>query len=227
MITDLAPAERRGEAVSYWSVAVYGGLAFGPALGDVLRGHDRYLLTFVVSSVLALLAAGSGLFTVDVHREHEVAAGAPLLHRAALRPGTRAVPRTHAVVGVHAVDAAVRATTTSTSSAGAIFLLYGILILFVRIVGARSPDRLGRPQRRCDRARVARARGSRIIAVWPTLAGLVVGTIVFACGMSLMYPALLLLALVRRQRLRAGVGRRHVLVVLRSLVRALVRSSPA
>ena len=30
MITDLAPEDRRGEAISYWSVAVYGGLAFGP-----------------------------------------------------------------------------------------------------------------------------------------------------------------------------------------------------
>src|SRR2546423_1784569 len=66
MGTDLAPAERRGEAVSYWSVAVYGGLAFGPALGDVLRGHDRYLLTFIVAAAPALLAAGPGFFTPDV-----------------------------------------------------------------------------------------------------------------------------------------------------------------
>ena len=29
MITDLAPVERRGEAISYWSVAVYSGFAFG------------------------------------------------------------------------------------------------------------------------------------------------------------------------------------------------------
>src|SRR5690242_3712829 len=28
MITDLSPPQRRGEAVSYWSVAVYGGLSF-------------------------------------------------------------------------------------------------------------------------------------------------------------------------------------------------------
>ena len=45
MITDLAPVERRGEAVSYWSVAVYGGLSFGPVLGGVLCGattHGRH-----------------------------------------------------------------------------------------------------------------------------------------------------------------------------------------
>ena len=33
------------------------------------------------------------------------------------------------------------------------------------------------------------------MALWSTVAGLVVGTVVFAGGMSLMYPALLLLAL--------------------------------
>src|SRR6476660_6067871 len=32
-VQDLAPTERRGEATSYFSVAVYGGLAIGPLLG--------------------------------------------------------------------------------------------------------------------------------------------------------------------------------------------------
>ena len=44
-------------------------------------------------------------------------------------------------------------------------------------------------------ALVVVAAGVGVIAAWPTLAGLVVGTIVFAGGMSLMYPALLILAL--------------------------------
>ena len=61
MITDLAPADRRGEAVSYWSVAVYGGLAFGPALGEAVHGDDRYTLAWIVSAGLALVAAGLGL----------------------------------------------------------------------------------------------------------------------------------------------------------------------
>src|SRR5213082_3512789 len=69
MITDLSPVARRGEAVSYWSVAVYGGLSFGPALGEYLRGTSRYELTFIVSASLALAAALVGLFTVEVHRE--------------------------------------------------------------------------------------------------------------------------------------------------------------
>jgi MFS family permease len=69
-----------------------------------------------------------------------------------------------------------------------------VLILLVRIVGARIPDRLG--------GRVAgalalgfSATGIAIAAAWPSVAGLLVGTVVLAAGMSLMYPALLLLSL--------------------------------
>src|SRR6185369_8633117 len=86
MITDLAPIERRGEAVSYWSVAVYGGLAFGPAIGDVLRGTSRYELTFVVSAMFALVAALVGLFTVDPPRDPQEAPQ-QLIARGALTPG--------------------------------------------------------------------------------------------------------------------------------------------
>ena len=78
--------------------------------------------------------------------------------------------------------------------AGPIFLLYGVLILAVRIFGARIPDRLG-GRRSASIALVLAAIGIAIMAIWPTVPGLVVGTVVFAVGMSLMYPALLLLAL--------------------------------
>ena len=71
MITDLAPVERRGEAVSYWSVAVYGGLAFGPVLGDrvaaTARGHYGRRVGRV-GRRSRCVAAFIGLFTVEVER---------------------------------------------------------------------------------------------------------------------------------------------------------------
>jgi MFS family permease len=79
-------------------------------------------------------------------------------------------------------------------SAGAIFALYGVLILAVRIFGARLPDRLG-GRNTGTLALMLVAAGIGLIAAWPSVAGLVMGTVVFAAGMSLMYPALLLLAL--------------------------------
>ena len=39
LTTDLAPEHRRGEAASYFSVAIYGGMAFGPWLGEWAAGR--------------------------------------------------------------------------------------------------------------------------------------------------------------------------------------------
>jgi MFS family permease len=193
MITDLSPAERRGEAVSYWSVAVYGGLAFGPALGELVRGDNRYTLTWLVSGGLALLAAVLGLGTRDIERAVD-REPTHLINRAALLPGTVLFLGLIPLAGFTAflplyVD-------RLNVEAGPIFLLYGVLILVIRIAGARLPDQLG-GRRSGSIALALAAIGIGIVAAWPSLTGLVVGTVVFACGMSLMYPALLLLALQR------------------------------
>lgn len=193
MITDLAPSDRRGEAVSYWSVAVYGGLSFGPVLGSVLHGEDHYGSVWIVSAALAFLAAIIGWFTVEVERSTPARRPPHLLHRAALGPGTVLFLGLIPLAGFTAfvplyVDDEVKV------NAGAIFALYGVLILAVRIFGARLPDRLG-GRNTGTLALVLTAAGIGLIAAWPSVAGLVLGTVVFAAGMSLMYPALLLLAL--------------------------------
>jgi len=193
MITDLSPPHRRGEAVSYWSVAVYGGLAFGPALGEVLRDHNRYGLTFGVSAALALLAAILGCFTVEVARPIGDASESPLVHPAAVRPGIVLFLGLIPLAGFTAFGPLYMDKHLHVNS-GLIFVLYGVLILVVRVVGARIPDRLGGRDAGALATFFA-AVGIGIIAAWSTVAGLIVGTIVFAAGMSLMYPALLLLAL--------------------------------
>jgi MFS family permease len=192
MITDLAPVERRGEAISYWSVAVYGGLAFGPAIGDLLRGDSRYTLTFVVSATFALAAAFVGLFTVDPVRDPEVAPQ-QLIARRALMPGTVLFLGLIPLAGFGAFMPLYASDQLDIRS-GPVFLLYGVLILMVRIFGARIPDRLGGRNAGMI-ALVLAATGIAIIAAWMTVAGLVLGTIIMALGMSLMYPALFVLAL--------------------------------
>jgi MFS family permease len=193
MITDLSPADRRGEAVSYWSVAVYGGLAFGPALGEFVRGDDRYTLAWLVSAALALTAALLGLATREVPRTSNEPT--QLINRAALLPGTVLFLGLIPLAGFGAFMPLYAEDRLGIES-GPIFLLYGVLILVVRIVGARLPDRLG-GRRAGSIALTFAAIGIGIIAAWPTVVGLVIGTIVLAVGMSFMYPALLLLALQR------------------------------
>ena len=216
MITDLAPVERRGEAVS---LLVGRGLRrarrSGPRSASAARQRPLRLACGSCRPALALRRrAHRAVHGRGRARRAGRAAAAPACTAPRSRPGTVLFLGLIPLAGFTAfvplyVDAARR------RARALIFLLYGVLILVVRIVGARLPDRLGGRDTRHARARARRGRHRHRSPLWPTVAGLVVGTVVFAAGMSLMYPALLLLALDGVERRRARVGRRHVLVVLR------------
>jgi len=210
MITDLAPEDRRGEAISYWSVAVYGGLGFGPALGEVLLGVDDFDRVWLVAAALALGAALLGLLTTESGGARQMAeqgtagttAGAsdpgerhkpPLLHRASLAPGLVLLL---GLVGLAGFTAFVRIYVNEIGMADSrnVFYVYGGVVLAVRIFGARIPDRIG-PLRAGSAATGVGALGLGLIAAVPHPVGLFAGTAVFAMGMSLLYPAMLTLAL--------------------------------
>ncbi|HEX2736985.1 MAG TPA: MFS transporter, partial [Acidimicrobiia bacterium] len=201
MITDLAPESRRGEAVSYWSVAVYGGLAFGPALGELVLRNHHYVDAWLVSATLALVASVLGWFTRDVARLDAPAGPRPkLLNRAALAPGVVLMLGLVGLAG-YTEFLPLYVKELGTGGAQTIFLLYGGVILTVRIAGARLPDRLG-GARAATLALLVGGIGLGLMAAWGTLTGLVVATIVFALGMSLLYPACLLMSL-------AGISERE------------------
>lgn len=192
MITDLAPPARRGAAVSYWSVAVYGGISIGPALGELLRTSIGFGVVWTVAASFAAVATLLGLCTVEVPRSSAAPRATHLFHRAAVLPGAVLFLGLIALAGFNAFMP-LYAGTTGVSD-GLVFALYGVLILVVRIAGAHLPDRLG-GRRGGALALAVTAVGIGVVAVSPSAVALVLGTIVFAAGMSLMYPALLLLAL--------------------------------
>ncbi len=198
MITDRSPDARRGEALSYWSTAVYGGLAFGPYLGELVVGpehHERFARAWLVSASLACAAVCVGLLTREAPDRPAATKGrASLLHRRAFAPGLVLLLGQIALAGWTSFIKLYGHDDLGMSEVGGVFLLYGTLILIVRVLGARLPDRLG-ARRSGTLALAADAAGMLIIAVWRTPAGLYTGTAVFAIGISFMYPALLVLAL--------------------------------
>jgi MFS family permease len=195
MITDLAPVERRGEAISYWSVAVYGGLAFGPALGETVLEASDFSTVWFVAGGLALVATVLSVFTRDIERPAAPANQGPLVNRAAIAPGTVLFC---GLIALAAFTAFVPLYVDDVGLDGAegVFILYGGLVLVVRIFGARLPDILG-GKRSGAIALAGTAVGMAVMAIWGTAAGLFTGTVAFALGASLLYPALLLLALER------------------------------
>jgi MFS family permease len=194
MITDLAPVDRRGEAISYWSIAVYSGLAFGPAIGEWIKSAWGYDAVWLVGAACAGVAAVLGLFTRETRPDVAPPEGLPLLHRAAIIPGITMFLGLIALAGYTAF-LKLYGETVGIDDVGGFFILYGCLVLAIRIFGARLPDRLG-PLRGGTLALGGAAAAMLIIALVPTGAGLVVGTAVFAFGMAMMYTNLMTLALV-------------------------------
>lgn len=194
MITDLAPVDRRGEAISYWSVAVYGGLAFGPVIGETVLDAGGFTASWLTAGGLAALATFLSMFTRETarptveHREDE-----PIINRAALAPG---VVLFSGLIALAAFSAFVPlyVDDVGLDNADVVFLLYGCLVLVVRIFGARLPDRLG-GRSAGTAALIGTAAGMTVMAAWDSAAGLLVGTVLLAAGACLLYPALLLLAL--------------------------------
>src|SRR3954452_326297 len=60
-VQDLSPPTRRGEATSYFSVAVYGGLAIGPLLGEGVRTQWGVHAAWYVSAAMCFVAVVVGL----------------------------------------------------------------------------------------------------------------------------------------------------------------------
>lgn len=199
MIADLAPAERRGEAISYWSVAVYSGLAFGPFIGEVVLDAGDYDTVWLVSAAFAVAAGFLALVTHETLTPEVQAANRsrgerqPLLNRRALAPGVVLFLGLCGLAGFTEL-LPLYVEDVGLDDSRLIFLLYGCLILVVRVAGAKLPDRLG-SLRAGTLALVGGAAGLAVMAAWSSVAGLVLGTALFAGGMSFMYPAMLTLAL--------------------------------
>ena len=57
LVNDLAPAPRRGEAASYFSISIYGGMAFGPWVGEWASNRWDFDGGFLLAAALMGLAA--------------------------------------------------------------------------------------------------------------------------------------------------------------------------
>jgi MFS family permease len=77
-----------------------------------------------------------------------------------------------------------------------VFLTFSAVVLLVRSFGARIPDLVG-ARRSSTGALVFGAAGMIVLAVWSSPVGLFAGTVVFAMGMALAFPALTVLTVNR------------------------------
>jgi predicted MFS family arabinose efflux permease len=191
---DLAPPERRGEAMSLASLALYLGIGLGPVLSEVALARSGFTAAW-------LLAAGAALAAVAlVTRVPETRVAEPealephrrLVHPAGLLPG---VVLFASIVGMAGFLAFVplHVLDIGMTSAGSALLLFAVTVVAIRSAGARLPDLLG-PATAIRAALVLSAVGLVLVGVWHDAAGLHLGAVVFGSGIALLTPSVFALA---------------------------------
>lgn len=186
-IQDLAPDDRRGEAASYFSVALYGGLAIGPAIGEWLADAHGYHSVWFVAAGAALVAALLGLGTPGRAGPRQ-RRPTTILHRAAIGPGLVLLLGLVPFTGFSAF-LSLYGAEVGIADVGPVFGLYAGTVLVIRIVGARLPDRLGW-RRASSLAIVAVGTAALLLAAWGSVVAVWLSAIAMAIGMSLLFPAL-------------------------------------
>jgi MFS family permease len=192
-VTDLVPASRRGQAVSYFSGALYGGIALGPLVGEWVLGDGGYSRVWVLAAGLGAVAAVLSLGLREGPRPVRSGPRPRLVHPAGLMPGSAFGLGTFGYAAF-AAFMPLYAPSLGLKGSAPVFGLYAGLTLLGRLFGARIPDRLG-PSTTARAGLVTMAVGMAILGTWHTIPGLWTGTAVFAAGNAFMFPALLSLAL--------------------------------
>jgi len=194
MIADLAPPQRRGEALSLYSLGLWGGLALGPLLGELVLGEGRFDAVWLVAGGCCLAAAALGLTLPETGQLRASPGESPgrLVHPAGIGPGVVLALMVLGFAGLGTFGA-LYARELGLEGAGGVFLVYSVVIVATRVLGRQIPDRLG-PKRTAAVALVVLGTGLLVIGLWNVPAGLFAGTVVVALGHALAFPSLMTLA---------------------------------
>lgn len=193
-VVDLAPEERRGEAVSFFTLALYIGIGVGPAIGKGTIDAFGFTATWAVSAGLAGLASILSLRIPETRPEAEASADrGRLVHPGAFLPGTAFLAAVWGQAGFLAF-VALYAERVGLEGSQYVFLVYSAVVVLFRWIGARVPDRIG-PVLASRLALGFSVTGLSLMALLRSPAGLLASTIVFAVGSALAFPALVMLSL--------------------------------
>ena len=187
---DLAPPDRRGQAASLFSIAVYGGLAAGPVLGEWVYDAHGSTGAWVAAATAAFIGSAIGLFIPKgvMAEPPPSETRRPWLHPAGIGPGVILMLGATGYAGF-ASFVPLYVDDIGLDGASVVFFEYGVIVLAVRIFGSRLPDVLG-TRRGPLLALGLQGAGLLLMGLWATATGLYVATAVYASGVSLLYPAL-------------------------------------
>jgi MFS family permease len=191
--TDLAPERRRGEAISLISMSLYLGVAIGPVLAELLFDASGFPAIWIAATLISIAAVGITWFAPETlpAAERRTESG-PFLHRHGIVPGLLVLCGAWGM-GAYFAFLPLLADDLGLGGAGGYLALFALVVVGLRIVGARWPDRFG-AARLSGTALVLSATGMTIAGLAPTELGLWVATAVFGAGVAFTFPAIVSLA---------------------------------
>ena len=192
-INDLAPDERRGEALSYFSLSLFAGIGLGPILGESILEATNFDTTWLVAGLASALAALVGFFVIETRPERSEDDGkAKLLSTSAVLPGTVMAASIWGLA-MFTTFVPLYALDIGLSGSRFLFALHSVVVFAIRLFGAKLPDQLG-AAKAATGALTCSVLGFIVMGAFETSAGLVVGTVIWSLGHSLAFPALMSMA---------------------------------
>ena len=203
---DLAPEARRGQAIGLYGLGVWGGLSFGPLLGEAALALGSYEAVWAVSAATPLLGAAIASQVPDrrAPTRPEGAGVAGLLPGPAVRPGFALFL---AALGYATLVGFVvlHLEELGVGHGAAVFTAFATTVVVTRIGLAWLPDHVG-PSATAIGAGLAQAIGLALIAVAEGLAPAIAGALAMGAGFSLSFPSLALLVVQRVDEERRGAA---------------------
>jgi len=143
MINDLAPEGRRGEAYSLYSLAAWAGLGLGPVIGDFVHRAWSFDAVWIVAIGLSLSGAALALALPETRPQTTRARPAfALFNRAAAIPGIVIALEMFGFAAL-VVFSPLYARELGMQGAGLVLLVNAAVLVAMRVLGRRLPDRVG------------------------------------------------------------------------------------
>jgi predicted MFS family arabinose efflux permease len=200
LVTTHAPEGRQSEAASHNSAALFAGLGVGPVIGDRLSRSGSFTTAFVLAATCAVVAQlcvrAARLRVVDppLSLPHPVDEAVPRLrrlglHRGGVRPGLVLACLVIAQ-GTWSLFLTPYADSVGVGEVGALFFVSSMVILVLRIVAARVPERVGL-RRSAAFSVLGVGAGLIALGVVQGRVGLWLSVGLVSLGMAQMFPALI------------------------------------
>ena len=204
-IVDIAPVERRGRIIGLYGLAIWGGLAFGPPIGEVLLRVSSYDLVWAFAVVSPLLGAIlAARIPQPAVRRRAVNLRQGFWARESFGPG---LALTLATTGYAALAGFVvlHLDERGIGHGAEVFTVFAFSVVATRLLAGGLPDRLGAA--RCAAGAAAiEAAGLLAIAFAESPGVAVAGAVAMGMAFSTIFPSLALLVVNRVSEDRRGVA---------------------